>query len=345
MYFDYSASTPINKKALEAYNKSILEHSANPHSNHSPAKKSLHQIREDIQRFKNSLNLNTHHITFTQNATQANQMIINHTLKTPKTMHVICGPFEHPSVIQALSKLQRQGLKIDVCEIDEEGLIDVDHFKSLIKPETSFICISLVDSELGIIQNIEKLKSFTPHIPFLCDITQAIGKVPIHLNKVDYLTFSAHKFYGPKGLGGIFHLNGLNDRQGTMPTELIHASYVALEETLKSDRNKVVSYKDTLIHAFSKMHHVKINSPDTTVPHVLNISIDTSKTQNLITYFSDQGIYVSRGVACSNSHFSQNIFTLTQSIKHAETSVRISLSHLTTPQEIETFIQVIKELA
>lgn len=344
MYFDYSASTPINTKARNAYLDASQLLIGNFQSKHALGDKSKRQILDDKNKFKSLLNLNKHHLSFTQNASEANQKILNHILDTPETMHVITSPFEHSSITKILFHKQKQGLSIDVLDTDELGNIDLNHLQELITPKTTLVIVSLVDSELGILQDIKQIHQYIKNARMMVDITQAIGKVEIDLKYVDYLSFSAHKFYGPKGLGGIFHLEKNDTFQtGTQSESLIHSSRVALEETLAQDHSNVLTLNTILIEALKDEPHVFINNTQG-IPHLINLSIQTESIPNLVDFFSQHNIYLSQGSACQNLNYSPNVYRLTQSLSRAKSSIRISLSHLTTEAEVKTLIETIKEV-
>lgn len=344
MYFDYSATTPLCQEALDAFCKISQQLVGNPQSKHTLGKQNQTQINQDKKKLKQQCNLPHHSLSFCANASHANTLVIDQVLSQPQNMHVICGPFEHPSIIRKLSLLQQKGLKIDFLEIDKTGHIYPKDILSLTKPNTHLIILSLMDSELGIIQPIQKAKSFAKTIPFLCDITQAIGKVDFNLEAIEYLSFSAHKFYGPKGIGGIFHLSNDSFEQGTQSNALIHSTRCALNYTLKQDHTHVQQLNITLRKALSDLDFVFINSPYGASDYALNISIITKKPIDLVDYFSNKQIYLSKASACQTHTYSNTIYKLTHDLERAKTSIRISLSHLTTHKELDTLIEAIKEL-
>lgn len=345
MYFDTSASAPLSDKALDAFITCSQALSANHQSKHSFGEIAQNQINADIKSFKEVLNLDKHHLTFTQNATQANKLVIDHVLSKHKDPHIITGPFEHSSIVRALGHNQKQGVRIDVLKTNKEGLFDLNSLKDLIKDNTALIIVNPVDSELGIIQDVTRIKNISGDIPVLLDATQAIGKIKLDLNIFDYITFSAHKFYGPKGLGGVLSLDKISYHSGTLSPALIHSSIIALEETMNQDVKIVQSYKESILDALKDIDNIYINNRTHSIPHIINLSIITNKELDLVKEFSDRGIYLSKGSACTRGAYSPNIYRLTQDKARALSSIRISLSHLNTQNEVETLIQTIKEVS
>lgn len=344
MYFDYCASTPMSKKSREAYIDIASKIYANVNAKHTLGTEAMafyNKVKQDILSLMNASNS---HLTFVANASEANRLILNKVLHTPQSMHVICGPFEHPSIVTCLSKLQQQGLTVDVVETDETGLIDASNVLELIQDSTALIIISNVDSELGIIQDLKYIKSLVGDIPIMSDITQAITKIPLNMSLIDYASFSSHKFFGPKGCGAIISKKASFTEEGTPSLELAYATQVSLEESLKINPKIVHSLNQYCRLKLNEINSISINNPQHAIPHILNISLMNTNIDDLVSYFSRQGIYVSKAHACSNASYSHNIYRLSQSMEKAQNSIRISLSHLTTQDEIDGLIQAIRKI-
>ncbi len=344
MYFDYSASTPMSKAAKDAYIEVANFIFANPQSKHDLGRKSDIVISQLKDKIKSLLNAENHHITFTKNASEANRTIIEHIITMPKEMHVICGPYEHPSIIKVLAKLQKEGLKLDILETDADGMIDAASISRLITDNTTLVVVSHVDSELGFIQDLSAIKHVIKDIPLMSDITQSITKAELNMDFIDYASFSSHKFYGPKGLGAIIAKDDTLTEEGTLSPELIYASVIALEETLNLNSKNIIDMHQYLTDALVKFKNITINNPKNSIPHIVNISLLDTDIDDLVMYFSDRKIYLSRASACSLNKQSPSLLRLTKNKEISTSSIRISLSHLTTNKEIDTLIEEIGKI-
>ena len=204
IYLDYSATTKVDEKVLNRFNEVVNLYYANPNQSHKDGIKTNELITSSIENIKNILNIEDKEIIWTSGASEANNMVIKG-IKTNKK-HIITTEFEHSSILSPISYMQKHGIKVDFVNINEDGTIDIEHLKSLINDETFLISINAVNSEIGIRQPIEEigllLKDY-PNILFHSDITQVLGKDKIDLTNVDLASFSAHKIYGLKGIGGL----------------------------------------------------------------------------------------------------------------------------------------------
>lgn len=337
MYFDYSASCPITKDALNTYIDASKLY-ANPQSMHQLGIELEELIEASSKRIKELLNVPEHNLTYTQNASHANKVIIDSIIDEPSKQEVIMAPFEHSSVVSEIFHKQRQGLIIHLLKVDRFGKVDLKDLKNKINDKTKLIILAGVDSELGIIQDIDAIIKIKKDIPLFSDMTQAIGKHKFNLNQIDYISFSSHKFYGPKGIGGILSKENICVR-GTLSYPLIKACEVALTYTLKQDEKYVTSlnkyFKDKL-----KELDINYNSPDDAIPHLINLSLD-DKGIDLTDYFSGNNLHISQGSACNKKMPSRSIIVLGKSKTQAMNSIRISLSHLSTYEEVDKLCEVI----
>lgn len=358
IYLDYSATTKTNKKVLKRFIK-INKLFFNPNSDYKQAARVQKIINVTTNNIKQSLNTTNHDIIFTSGASEANNMIIKGLSDSLKNKHIITTKLEHASVVGPLGYLQKKGFKIDFVNLDKNGQVDLEHLKQLINPNTTLVTIAAVDSEIGIRQPIEKiaklLKSYE-NVIFHTDITQCLGKDIIDLTNIDFASASGHKIYGFKGVGFILKRENLKIiplihggksttiyRGGTPATELIdslNTSLNILMPNIKNNYNYVQKLNAYLKQLLKNNNNIKINSTNKSLPHIVNISILNTDPLVIQKKLADSNILISTQTACSlNSNMSLAVLTITDDIKRAETSLRISLSYLTTRKEIKIFIK------
>ena len=360
-YLDYSATTPVDKEVLNSFIKAS-EYIGNPNSLHDLGVKSKHLIDASTNQIANILNVKPSEIIYTSGASESNNTII----KTVRAFqnrgkHIITTKLEHSSVYGPLKQLEQEGFKIDYVPL-ENGIVQIDKLKQMITDNTVLVTISMVNSETGLRQPIEqigKLLKKYPKIIFHSDITQAVGKIKFDLTDVDAASFSAHKFFGFKGIGVLYKKENLNleplisggksttnFRSGTPSTELIVSLAKALRlsyQTAKEDYQKVKQYNQTLKKELQKYKDVSINSNEFSIPHILNISIKNIKPETMLHSLEEKDIYISTQSACSTKDVSKSVLALTNDIDKAKTSIRISISKKTTENDITNFLKAFDE--
>lgn len=358
IYLDYSATTKTSKEVLDKFIETEAKYFANPNSNHKLGKEALNEIKESIKTITNLLNLKENELIFTSGASESNNMV----LKGLNVNHIITTKLEHSSITTPLGYLQTKNIKIDFINLDENGLVDLNHLLSLIaKNEKTLVSINLINSEVGIRQNIEeigeKLKKY-PNVIFHSDITQGLGKCFFDLKNVDLASFSMHKIFGIKGIGGLIKKENIKltplihggkslsiYRSGTPQTSLITSSSIAIKEAFTNldEKYRYVQELNTYLKENIK-DLVVINSNSYSIPHILNISLDKVTSDEALEYFSCNDIYISSKTACSSGNYSQVVNELYHDLKRAENSIRISISYKTTKEELDIFINKLKEL-
>lgn len=362
IYLDYSATTPVNKEVLDSFSKACLEYPGNPNSLHSLGTKSNNMINAAISQIAKILNVKNEEIIFTSGSSESNNLAIKGiALKYQnRGKHIITTPFEHSSIYGPISYLQTLGFEFDFVEIKEDGTVDLDNLKSLLRDDTILVSINSVNSEIGIIQPIEEIGKILKEYPtcfFHVDMTQSIGKINIPLDNVDLMSFSAHKFFGLKGIGCLIKkekilveplIHGGKSttifRSGTPALPLI----VSLSKALRlatTDLDKHFTYVKELNNYvrehLSKYKNVYINSTEKCSPYVLNISILGVKPETFVHALERDEVYISTQSACSTANTSSKaVYALTKSEERAASSVRISLSYVTTYEELDLFFKV-----
>ncbi len=369
IYLDYSSTTPIDPRVAEKMIPFITEHFGNPASrSHSfgwTAEKAVEEAREEVAKL---VNADPREIVWTSGATESNNLAIkgaSHFYST-KGQHILTVATEHKAVIDAFRELEREGYTATYLEPEPNGLVDLEKFKKAIRPDTVLASVMFVNNEIGVIQDIEALGNICREqkVIFHVDAAQATGKVDIDLEKlpVDLMSFSAHKTYGPKGIGALYvrrkpririeaqmhgggHERGM--RSGTLATHQIVAMGEAfriarIEMQLENER--IRKLRDKLLHGLQDMEEVYVNGDlKQRIPHNLNISFNYVEGESLIMAVKD--IAVSSGSACTSASLEPSyvLRALGRSDELAHSSIRFSIGRFTTEADVDFTIQLLKE--
>ena len=359
VYLDYSATTPVNDSVIDTYSKVCREFIGNPNSLHSLGIQAKELIDASTKQIANLLNINPNEVIYTSGSSEANNMAIKGVcLKyANRGHHIITTELEHSSVIAPLNYLSSIGYEIDFVKLDDNDQVDLDDLERLIRDDTILVTIASVNSEVGVRQNLSKISEVIrkhPKIFFHSDVTQSIGKEKIDFSLLDLASISCQKFYGMKGIGALIKkekliieplIHGGKSttvfRSGTPATPLI-ASFAKALRLAYDDFNEkyqnVVDIHDYLIDKLKKLD-VFINSNDYCLPHIINISLKGIKSEVMLNALDEREIYVSTQTACSTSDYSKAVYSVTHDKDRASRSMRISLSYLTTKEEIDYFIK------
>lgn len=365
IYLDYSANTPADERVLSRFCEVSKKYYGNANSKHQSGYEAA-QLQSEISRdIGELLGVLPEEIIYTSGASESNNLAIKGLARTKRHIgkHIITTPLEHPSVSAPLTFLQEQGYEIDMVKIGREGKIDLEHLSSLLRKDTILVTVSSVDSELGTIQPTEQIQRILKDYPNCClhiDATQAVGKIPIDFRVGDTISFAPHKFYGIIGSGILIKrkklvlepiIHGGSGttifRSGTPAVALNAATETALSTALHSineNYQTVIKLNELLRRELSGIKAITVNSPIDAVPHILNISVEGIKGAVLRDKLSEFGVCVSVKSACSADGLpSRAVMAVSKSRKNALASWRISLSHLTEPQEIFEFIRILKQ--
>ena len=367
IYLDYAANTPVDKEVLNTFNDTTLKYFANPNSTHPLGKEVSNKIDETtkniMKMFQKETNLNEDsEIIYTSGSSESNNLAIKGVAQSYKEngKHIISTFLEHSSVSGPLTYLKEQGYEIDILNITNEGKVDIEHLKSLIREDTILVSICYVDSEIGAVQPIDEIAKIVSKYPncFLhVDATQAMGKINMNLQNVDLITFAPHKFYGLNGFGGLIKsknvvleplINGGAStsiyRSGTPVVGQICALEKALKitfENFETRQNYVKKLNEKLRENLEKYKEVSINTMSQENPYILNISVNGIKATKFKEKLEEYGVCVSIKSACTVTITpSRIVMAMTHNKKRALASWRISLSHLTKEDEIEGFIEI-----
>lgn len=360
IYLDYSATTPVNEDVLNSYIETTKKIIGNPNSLHKLGVEAKNLINAATAQIASILKIKPEEIIYTSGASEANNTAIKGIcLKYQnRGKHIITTHLEHSSIVEPLKYLKKQGFKIEYVNLTIDGKVDLEDLKNKIRTDTILVTIASVNSELGIIQPIEeigKLLKAYPKIFFHTDITQSIGKERINLENVDLASFSAQKFYGMKGIGALIKKESIvieplihggksttKDRSGTPSTALIVSMAKALRIAYENfeQKRKVVQEYNLFLRENLEKQHIKINSPQNAIPHILNISIENIKPETMLHALEENEIYISTKTACSTELESEAVLAITKDKESASHSLRISISHLTTKEELIKFLEV-----
>jgi len=369
IYLDYSATTPVDPRVAAKMIPYITEHFGNPASRSHPfgwtAEQAVEEAREEVAKL---VNADPREIVWTSGATESNNLAIKgaaNFYSPSKGKHIITVQTEHKAVLDAFRELERQGYSATYLEPEPNGLIDLAKFKAAIRPDTVLASVMLVNNEIGVIQDIEAIGNICRqnNVIFHVDAAQATGKVEIDLEKlpVDLMSFSAHKTYGPKGVGALYvrrkpririeaqmhgggHERGM--RSGTLATHQIvgmgEAFRIARLE-MKEENERIRRLRDRLLKGLQEIDEVYVNGDmEHRVPHNLNISFNFVEGESLIMAVKD--IAVSSGSACTSASLEPSyvLRALGRSDELAHSSIRFSIGRFTSEEDVDYTINLLK---
>ena len=372
IFLDYASTTPVDPLVAEAMMSCLtLEGNfANPASR-------THQLgwmaeeAVDIARHQvaDLLNADAREIVFTSGATESNNLAIKGVLSAnpDKGKHIVTVATEHKAVLDVFEYLKTRGYTVTVLNPQPNGLIDLSQLREAITHDTALVSVMHVNNETGVIQNIAQIGQLCRDsgVIFHTDAVQAVGKVPIDLTRlpVDLMSFTAHKVYGPKGIGGLYirrrpqikvdaqmhggaHERGF--RSGTLATHQIVGMGKAFEvagERLSDDKQRIQGLRDALWQGLKDLPNIRLNTDfDHAVANVLNISLGTLDSQRFLPALSP--LAVSSGSACTSATMTPShvLTAMGMSDAHAHSAIRLSVGRFSTEQDIDFAIQKIREV-
>lgn len=368
IYMDYSATTPVDPRVVDKMIPYLRESFGNPASRSHPfgweAEKAVETAREQVAAL---VNADPREIVWTSGATESDNLAIKGAANfySSKGKHIITVKTEHKAVLDTTRELERQGFEVTYLDVKDNGLIDIDVFKQAIRPDTILASVMMVNNEIGVIQDIEQLGEICREkgVIFHVDAAQATGKVEIDLQKlkVDLMSFSAHKTYGPKGIGALYvrrkpririeaqmhgggHERGM--RSGTLATHQIvgmgEAFRIAKEE-MATENERIRMLRDRLYRGLNTMEEVYVNGDmEARVPHNLNISFNFVEGESLIMAIKD--VAVSSGSACTSASLEPSyvLRALGRNDELAHSSIRFTVGRFTTEEEVDYVIELLK---
>lgn len=366
VYLDNNATTKVSDNVIKAINRVLKFQWGNPSSGYQEGKMASKVIEKAREQVAESINAHSHEIYFTSCATEANNAVLK-TLSNhfyPGKRKIISSPVEHPSVINTLEFLKTRGITVEYCPVDSFGFVSVNELEKLIDEDTFLICCMYANNEIGTIQNIKEISAVAQkyNVLVMSDCVQAFGKISIDVKKlgVDYATFSAHKLYGPKGIGALYSrisspiepfIHGGHQEEGMRAgTESVHniAGFgVACRETEKliSHSEEIKLFKELFIEQLRAVKpDIVINSPsENCLPNTISVTLPGIKSKELMMMLDYHGISVSGGSACSTNinKPSHVLKAIGLSDKAAEETIRISMGKDTKKSDTRYVIKTI----
>ncbi len=369
IYLDYSATTPVDPRVAAKMIPFITEHYGNPASRSHPygwtAEKAVENAREEVAKL---VNADPREIVWTSGATESNNLAIKGAANfyaATKGKHIITVATEHKAVIDTVRELERQGFEATYLEPEPSGLLDLEKFKAAIRSDTVLASVMFVNNEIGVIQDITAIGNICRenNVIFHVDAAQATGKVEIDLETlpVDLMSFSAHKTYGPKGIGALYvrrkpririeaqmhgggHERGM--RSGTLATHQIVGmgeAFKLAREEMKAENERIRMLRDRLLNGLQEIEETYVNGDlEHRIPHNLNMSFNFVEGESLI--MAVKGIAVSSGSACTSASLEPSyvLRALGRSDELAHSSIRFSIGRFTTEADVDYTIDLLK---
>ncbi|MFT6393754.1 MAG: cysteine desulfurase [Methylophilaceae bacterium] len=369
IYLDYSATTPVDQRVAEKMIPYLTEQYGNPASRSHPygwtAEKAVENAREEVAKL---VNADPREIVWTSGATESNNLAIKGAANfySDKGKHIITLATEHKAVIDPVRELERQGFTATFLEPNDDGLVDIEAFKAAIRPDTVLASVMFVNNEIGVIQDIEAIGNICREngIIFHVDAAQATGKVEIDLASlpVDLMAFSAHKTYGPKGIGALYvrrkpririeaQMHGGGHERGMRSGTLAPHQIVGMGEAFRiarlemaEENARIRTLHDRLLNGLKTIEETYVNGDlKKRVPHNLNISFNYVEGESLI--MAIKGIAVSSGSACTSASLEPSyvLRALGRTDELAHSSIRFSIGRFTTESDVDYTINLLAE--
>jgi cysteine desulfurase len=369
IYLDYSATTPVDPRVAEKMIPYLTEFFGNPASrSHAFGWKAEGAVEEARAHVAALIGADPKEVIWTSGATEGNNLALKgaaHFYKT-KGKHIITQKTEHKAVLDTVRELERQGFEATYLDVESNGIVDLEKLKAAIRPDTILVSVMMVNNEIGVIHPVWEIAEICREkgVIFHCDAVQGAGRIEIDLSKLkaDLLTITAHKLYGPKGIGALYvrrkprvrieaqihgggHERGF--RSGTLATHQIvgfgEAARLARTE-MATDNERVRALRDKLWNALQEMEEVYVNGDlERRIPHNLNVSFNFVEGESLIMAVKD--IAVSSGSACTSASLEPSyvLRALGRNDELAHSSIRITLGRFTTEEEVNYAAQLIRK--
>jgi cysteine desulfurase len=368
IYLDYSATTPVDPRVAEKMIPYLTEFFGNPASrSHAFGWKAEQAVEEARGHVAALINADPKEIVWTSGATEGNNLAIKGAANFYKTKgkHIITQKTEHKAVLDTCRELERHGFEVTYLEVEENGIVSLEKFKAAIRPDTILASIMMVNNEIGVIHPVWEIAEIcrSKRIIYHCDAVQGGGRVEIDVQKLkaDLLTITAHKMYGPKGIGALYvrrkprvrieaqihgggHERGF--RSGTLATHQIvgfgEAARLAKSE-MATENERIRALRDRLLKGVQHIEEAYVNGDlERRIPHNLNVSFNFVEGESLIMAVKD--LAVSSGSACTSASLEPSyvLRALGRTDELAHSSIRFTLGRFTTAEEIDYAIDLIK---
>ena len=365
-YFDNSATTKPVKEAVDAMICALTDNYGNPSSLHIKGDEAKALLDDSRQKVANVLSCPSSEVYFTSGGTESNNIAIFGTAAALKKRgnRIVTTSVEHPSVSEAMNRLEEQGFEVVRLPVDKYGFINEADIFSAIDRKTILVSLMLVNNEVGSIQPIgaaaKAVRRVGSPAQIHCDAVQGFGKIPVKPRElgVDLISLSSHKVHGPKGAGALYVRKGTrltpyivgggqeeNVRSGThgMPGIAGFAAATAAIGNMDEHYDHVRGLKNYLLNSIASLDNVHVNSPLNALPYILNISFVGVPSEVLRNFLSERGVFVSTGSACSKGHRSKVLTNMGLDSRFIDSAIRISFSRFNTREEVEVLAENLAE--
>ncbi len=365
VYLDNSATTKPSETAVEYINNALLNVWGNPSSLYRLGMDAEMLVSDARECIAKSINATENEIIFTGSGTEANNTaVMSAFYKKAQGNKIITSSIEHPSVLETVKRLEDNGFEVVRLGVDKNGIVDMDRLESELDSKTVLVSIMLVNNEIGSIQPIKEIsrliKTKAPRALFHCDAVQAYGKMPISVKElgVDLLTASGHKIHGPKGIGFLYCKKGVaikpfitgggqerGMRSGTEAVPLISGLYGAVRDIgdIRKKLDYIKELRDYAKECFENSGIAVINSPDNSLPYILNISVLGFRSETLLHFLEQRKIYVSSGSACAKGEQSHVLSQIGLDRKRTDSALRLSFSSENKKEDIDLCLSALKD--
>ena len=365
IYFDHSATTPIHPDVLKKMHEVNRDFFANPSSIYKTGRKSRLLVEKARTQVANAIGASSEQIYFSSGGTEANNHVLWQIIKQEKK-HVIISEIEHPAVSKVLKEIEIYGIEVSTISVNDQGVVKIEELIDLIKDETTLVSVMMANNEIGAIQPIKKIKQILKkyEIPLHTDAVQALGKIKVDVKEldVDYLSLSAHKFYGPKGIGALYVKNkddlgsliiGGNQesgvRGGTENISGIIGMGLAAELVTKNQDKWIKNLKELELYFLEKVKQYlphAIHHKTDNLPGLISISFPGKNSNILMAKLDRADIAVSNGPACSSGNIKPS--SVLKAIGLSDdvnlSTLRISFGKNNTIEEVDYLIKTLKEI-
>lgn len=369
IYFDSCATTKPCPEAVSAALRVMCDSWGNASSTHMRGTQAEIEIREARLAIADALSAESKDIFFTSGGTEANNIaVFGAAYKNRKRGNrIVTTAIEHSSVLDSVNELEKRGFEVVRLMPDSHGQISTEDIRNAINSDTIFVSMMMVNNEIGSIlpvaQAVKTARKNAPHALIHCDCVQAFGKIPINVRQLgaDMVTVSAHKIHGIKGAGALWKCGSVripprfygghqeaSFRPGTEATPAIAAFGAAVKKlcTRKSIDDRLSNISDLheyMVSGLLQINGITVNSPDNGLPYIVNFSTRCIKSETMLNFLSERGIYVSGGSACAKGEPSHVLKALNLPRETADSAIRVSFCEENNKHEIDLFLQVLKE--
>lgn len=364
LYLDNSATTRVSTTVADKVYNMMIENYGNPSSLHSKGLQAQHSVEDARSILAGALGVTASEIFFTSGGTEANNLaVIGTALCKKKTGNkIVTSAIEHSSIMDSCKYLETLGFEVVYLPADDNGAVSVKSLENAIDENTILVSLMYVNNETGAIQPVEKIpriikRKSSPAV-FHIDAVQAFGKIPFKNTKLkaDMISVTAHKIYGPKGVGALYIKKGVRVtprqfggeqqskiRPGTESAPLIVGFGQAVKEIDYTKNNNVKEINGYLREKLKELDGVIINSPDNALEYILNFSVAGIRSETMLHFLAERNIYVSSGSACSKGKPSYVLTSMGLDKKIADSAIRVSFSQDNSKADIDKFIEAVND--